>query len=78
LSLSKIAFYQRVLKEKSIPKENKIKLKTFYQSLNPIEIKKEIVKLQNLLLEDDKIKKEFVRRYQKHIRTLKHFRLAFN
>jgi hypothetical protein len=68
--------YQRVLKEKSIPKENKIKLKTFYQSLNPIEIKKEIVKLQNLLLEDEKIKKVFVRKYQKIQK--KNFRLDFN
>ena len=54
--------YERVLTEKSIPEENKTKLKTVYQSLNPIEIRKEIIKLQNLLLEDDKIKEEFVRK----------------
>lgn len=57
--------YQRVLKEKHIGKKNKIKLKIIYQDLNPIKIKKEIVNLQNLLLKDDKIKKEFVKNYQK-------------
>lgn len=54
--------YERVLTEKSISEVNKIKLKNIYQSLNPIEIRKEIIRLQNLLLENDKIKEEFVRK----------------
>jgi len=33
-----------------------------YRSLNPINLRKEIIKLQNILLEDDKIKKEFVKK----------------
>jgi len=57
--------YGRALKETSISEENRTKLKIIYQSLNPIKIRKEIIKLQNLLLEDDKIKGEFVRKYQK-------------
>jgi hypothetical protein len=54
--------YERVLKEKSILEKNKRKIKTVYQRLNPIELRQEIVKLQNLLLENDKIKEEFVRK----------------
>jgi len=53
--------YERVLKEKSIPEENRTKLKIIYQSLNPIKIRKEIIKLQNLLLEDDKTKSDLVK-----------------
>lgn len=51
--------YERILKDRSIPKENKIKLKTIYQTLNPIKIRREIIKLQNVLLEGGKIKEEF-------------------
>ncbi|MFN4197289.1 MAG: transposase family protein, partial [Caldimicrobium sp.] len=54
--------YERVLKEKSISRKNKRKLKVIYQSLNPLKIRKEIVKLQNVLLECSKIKKEVVKK----------------
>lgn len=54
--------YERTLKEKLIPKENKKNLNTVYQSSNPIILRKEIIELQNLLLEDDKIKKETIKK----------------
>jgi len=52
--------YQRVLQENLVTKKQKEKLRSIYKSLNPIILRKEIIKLQNLLLEDDKIKREFV------------------
>lgn len=58
--------YERVLEEEKIPKENKQKLKTLYKTLNPIHLTKEIIKLQNLLLEDDRIKKEFIKKLKKN------------
>jgi len=67
--------YERVLEEQKIPQENKQKLKTLYQNLNPIHLTKEIIKLQNLLLEDyktryqtvsGKIKKEFIKKFKKN------------
>ena len=57
--------YERVLEEEKIPKENKQKLKTLYKTLNPIHLTKKIIKLQNLLLEDDRIKKEFIKKLKK-------------
>jgi len=58
--------YERVLEEKEIRQENKRRLINFYQALNPIHLTKEILKLQNLLLEDDRIKKEFIKKFKKN------------
>lgn len=54
--------YKRVLKEKSISKNKKLELKRIYKDLNPIKIRKEILKLQNILMKSGKIKKEYVRK----------------
>lgn len=60
--------YQRVLHEKSVTKKQKQKLINIYRHLNPILLQKEILKLKNILLENDKIKKEFVKRLTKNIK----------
>lgn len=52
--------YQRALKEKTVLKENKIKLKRMYNTLNPIKLRKEIIRLQEILLKDEKTRKDFV------------------
>lgn len=52
--------YERVLQEKSVNEKEKEKLINIYKSLNPIKVRKEIIKLQNILLKDDKIKMGFV------------------
>lgn len=57
--------YQRVLREESVTKQQKEKLRNIYSGLNPIRLRKEIIKFQNILLEDDKIKKEFVKKLSK-------------
>lgn len=54
--------YQRVLREKSVTKQQKEKLRNIYSGLNPIRLREEIIKFQNILLEDDKIKKEFIKK----------------
>jgi hypothetical protein len=54
--------YQRTLQEKILTLQQRKKLINIYRSLNPINLQKEIIKLQNILLEDDKIKKEFVKK----------------
>ena len=54
--------YQRTLQEKILTLQQRKKLINIYRSLNPINLRKEIIKLQNILLEDDKIKKEFVKK----------------
>lgn len=54
--------YERVLREKSVSKKQKEELTNICCSLNPIQLRKEIIKFQNILLEDDKIKKEFVKK----------------
>lgn len=57
--------YQRIFKEELLTKKQKEKLKNIYKSLNPIHLQKEIIKLQNILLEDDKIKKELIKKLSK-------------
>lgn len=52
--------YTRVLQEKSVNGKQKKKLANIYKSLNPIKVREKIIKLQNILLEDDKIKMRFL------------------
>lgn len=65
--------YERVLQEKSADEKQKEKLANIYKSLNPIKLRKEIIKFQNILLEDDKIKMGFVEKNIKKIKITRFF-----
>ncbi len=52
--------YQRVLEDESVSEKDKIKLKEIYKSLDPIKLRREIIKIQAVLLKDEKIRKRFV------------------
>lgn len=50
--------YQRVLLSTSVSEENKLKLRQEYETLNPAEIKRQILKIQNQLMQYARIKKQ--------------------